>query len=152
MMRRRKARELALQGLYALDVSGNSLETALRDLSAWSSDEEIVNFAADIIRKAEAHRETLDQDVARAADNWKYERIALVDRLVLRIALCELLYFEDIPPKVTINEAIDLAKKYSTAESGRFVNGMLDALFKKYNDEKRIRKKGRGLLDVKAES
>jgi N utilization substance protein B len=89
--------------------------------------------------------------VAKAAENWKYERIALVDRLVLRIALCELLYFDDIPPKVTINEAIDLAKKFSTAESGRFVNGMLDALFKKYSDEKRIRKKGRGLLDTKTD-
>ena len=151
-MRRRKARELALQGLYALDVSGNSIEATLRDLTTWSADEEVVAFASDLIRRAESHKEALDRDVAQAADNWKYERIALVDRLVLRIALCELLYFNDIPPKVTINEAIDLAKKFSTAESGRFVNGMLDALFKKYNDEKRIRKQGRGLLDTKTEA
>jgi transcription antitermination protein NusB len=149
MMRRRKARELALQGLYALDVSGNSIETTLRDLSARTPDEEVVNFAADIIRKAKTHKETLDEDVAKAAENWKFERIALIDRLILRIALCELLYFDDIPPKVTINEAIDLAKKYSTAESGRFVNGILDALFKKFSTEKRIRKRGRGLVDAK---
>ncbi|HET56271.1 MAG TPA: N utilization substance protein B, partial [Ignavibacteria bacterium] len=77
----------------------------------------------------------------------KFERIALLDRLILRLALCELLFFEEIPPKVTINEAIDLAKKFSTEDSGRFVNGILDAVLRKLKQENRLAKHGRGLLE-----
>ena len=82
-------------------------------------------------KKAIEHKETLDGDVASVVENWEFERIALVDRLILRMALCELLHFDEIPPKVTINEAIDLAKKYSTDKSPAFVNGVLDAVLKK---------------------
>jgi len=85
--------------------------------------------------------------VTSVVENWEFGRIALIDRLILRLALCELLHFDEIPPKVTINEAIDLAKKYSTSQSGRFVNGILDSLYQKYKSENRIKKRGRGLIE-----
>ena len=72
----------------------------------------------------------------------------MIDKLILRQALCELLYFKEIPPKVTINEAIDLAKKYSTTESGRFVNGILDAIYKTLKIHNQILKQGRGLIET----
>ena len=131
MRKRRRARELALQGLYAWEVSGNPLEIILKELAAKEENEEITAFASILLRRTTEHKTTLDRDVTKVVENWDFKRIALVDRLVLRLALCELLYFNEIPPKVTINEAIDLAKKYSTEESGRFVNGVLDALYKK---------------------
>ena len=148
MKKRRRARELALQGLYASEVSDNPLEVVLEEVSEKESeDEEIVTFASNLLRKAIDHKDTLDKDVASVVENWEFERIALIDRLILRMALCELLLFDEIPPKVTINEAIDLAKDYSTAQSGRFVNGVLDSLYQRFKSEKKIVKKGRGLVE-----
>lgn len=153
MKKRSKARELVLQGLYAWEVSDNPLEVVLEGISRdGEEDDEIVSFASELLRKTVGDKETLDKDVASVVENWEFERIALVDRLILRLALCELLYFEDIPPKVTINEAIDLAKKFSTAESGRFVNGVLDSLYKKFRKENRIVKRGRGLVEWSREN
>ncbi len=148
MRRRRRARELALQGLYAWEVSRNPLEGVLEEVSEkGKKDGEIVVFASDLLSKTVKHKETLDKDVDLVVENWEYERIALVDRLIIRMALCELLYFDEIPPKVTINEAIELAKEYSTAQSGRFVNGILDSLYQKFKSENKIKKKGRGLVE-----
>ena len=147
MGKRRKARELVLQLLYAEAMSNNPAETIIQDLTAGAEGRhDIVDFAEQLFRKIIKFKIELDDEVALILKNWEYYRVALIDRLILRLALCELLYFKEIPPKVTINEAIDLAKKYSTSESGRFVNGILDALFKKCSDEKRIVKEGRGLM------
>lgn len=147
MGKRRRARELVLQSLYAEVMAKNTLDDIVIDIMASiQEDEDAHGFAEQLFRKVYRNAQTLDEDVAIMLENWELSRVALLDRLILRIALCELLYFEEIPPKVTINEAIDMAKKYSTAESGRFVNGILDALYKKLTDEKRIQKKGRGLL------
>jgi len=139
---------LALQGLYSWEVSGNAVDVVLEELSErGKEDVQIVTFASDLLKKAVEQKETLDGDVASTVENWEFDRIALVDRLILRLALCELLYFDEIPPKVTINEAIDLAKKYSTSQSGRFVNGILDSLYKRFKEEKKIVKRGRGLVE-----
>ena len=86
-------------------------------------------------------------EVSKMVKNWDFKRVALVDRLVIRMAFCELLYFDEIPPKVTINEAIELAKTFSTEQSGRFVNGILDSLYKKFKTDKKIVKTGRGLIE-----
>ena len=148
MRKRRKARELALQVLYGSEISGNPINEVLKNLSQEAqADEEITAFARELIEKTRKSQDELDKTVAGAVDNWEFERIALIDRLILRMALCELLYFDIIPPKVTINEAIELAKDYSTAQSGRFVNGILDSLFKKLSAEMKIKKKGRGLVE-----
>jgi len=148
MKKRRRARELALQGLYGWEISGNTIEVVLEYVSKESGpDEEITSFASDLLRNTVEYKETFDEDVISVVENWEFGRIALVDRLILRLALCELLHFDEIPPKVTINEAIDLAKKYSTSQSGRFVNGILDSLYQKYKSENRIKKRGRGLIE-----
>ena len=147
MGKRRRARELVLQGLYALEVAGNPIKTVVGEIEQQDPDETVKEFACDLLRKTAAHSQELDEFISKAVKNWKFDRIAVLDRLILRQSLCELLHFEEIPPKVTINEAIDLAKKFSTAESGRFVNGILDALLKKLKNEGKISKTGRGLVD-----
>lgn len=137
---------MALQAQYAWEMSENKSHTGV-EVFARDDDEETLEFSRALYRRTVQHKNILDKDISESVLNWDFSRIALIDRLILRMALCEILYFDEIPPKVTINEAIDLAKKYSTAESGRFVNGILDSLFKKYQTEKRIHKKGRGLIE-----
>ncbi len=148
--RRHTARELALKGLYAWEVSENSKDDVLRFLKSQEGgqDEEIIGFAWDLLLKTVELKDTFDQDIASKAKNWDLNRIAIIDRFILRLAICELTHFDEIPPKVTINEAIDLAKTFSTAESGRFVNGILDSLLQKMKSENRIQKKGRGLIET----
>jgi N utilization substance protein B len=147
MGKRRRARELVLQYLYAETMAEGSWETlSAQSVGTALNDQELLEFSGLLFRKTIAHKEELDREVAAMLENWDISRVALIDRLILRLALCELLYFEEIPPKVTMNEAIDLAKKFSTSESGRFVNGILDALYKKFNSLDRIQKTGRGLL------
>jgi N utilization substance protein B len=148
MGKRRRARELALQALYAREVSGNQPDVVLADLTREeTADEETMEFTNRLIRETAERSDVLDQEVIPLIKNWEFSRIALIDRLVLRLAVCEILHFQEIPPKVTINEAIDLAKKFSTEESGRFVNGSLDALYKKLKLEGRVEKIGRGLVE-----
>jgi N utilization substance protein B len=149
MRKRRKARELALQRLYAHEISGNSLGKILDELAEdFKGDPDIEAFASALLRRCIENKELLDKDVESLIKNWDFSRIALVDRLILRLANCELLYFDEIPPKVTINEAIELAKLFSTAKSGRFVNGILDSLLKKLKQENRLAKSGRGLMNT----
>ena len=149
MRKRRKARELALQRLYAHEVSNNPLGRVLDELAeSYQGDPDVEVFAKTLLRRAIENKAELDQDIGAMLQNWDFTRIALVDRLILRLAACELIYFGEIPPKVTINEAIELAKLYSTAKSGRFVNGILDSLYKKLKAENRITKTGRGLMDT----
>ncbi len=148
MKKRRKAREFVLQGLYALEISDNPSSVILEEMSSKCTDQEVIGFATELFRKTTKQKATLDKEVALIVENWEFERIALIDRLILRFALCELLRFQDIPPKVTINEAIELAKIYSTSQSGRFINGILDTLYKKLKAEKKIVKKGRGLIET----
>lgn len=144
---RRKARELVLQAAYALEMSGSPKEEIFNTFfHGLAKDSDALEFAKNLFQKTLEEKEKLDQEISLAVKNWNWSRLAVLDRLILRQALCELLYFEEIPPKVTINEAIELAKKFSTGESGQFVNGVLDALYKKYQGENRIVKRGRGLL------
>ena len=147
MKKRRRARELALQAIYAIEIAANPKATVISDIGKMEEDEEIVRFAVKLFETVLEHGESVDKEVMSVVENWDFERIALLDRLILRLALSELLYFEEIPPKVTINEAIDLAKKFSTAQSGRFVNGILDSLYQKYKSEKGLVKRGRGLIE-----
>jgi N utilization substance protein B len=79
--------------------------------------------------------------------NWEMDRIALIDKLLLRMGICELIYFEDIPPKVSINEVIEISKKFSTAGSAKFINGVLDAVLNDLKKSGQLKKSGRGLID-----
>jgi N utilization substance protein B len=124
---RRRAREIALQVLYQREFN-----QAYQDLDLFWSNFEVLKGAMDfterIIRGVEAHREDLDRIIERYASHWKIERMAHVDRNILRIAVYELLYCDDIPPKVAINEAIDIGKKFGSEDSGAFINGVLDRI------------------------
>ena len=125
---RRDSRELVLKILYAQEISGNSLERTARDFLPREKDK-YNRFAADLCAKIESGAGEIDELIVGHSEKWDFNRIAVLDKLILRMAIAEILYFPDIPPKVTINEAIEIAKKYSTENSSRFVNGILDAVF-----------------------
>ena len=145
---RRKAREIALQGLYALELSGNAVENIRKDLGGFYQEEDIViDFAVKLMHETYKNRFEADGYIKARTNNWEFERIAILDRLILRLAICEFLYFWDIPPKVSIDEAIELSKRFSTEQSGRFVNGILDAILADLKTKGLIVKTGRGLKE-----
>ncbi len=131
MRKRTEAREYALQLLYKYDITAEPV-TEL-DLF-WVEDKEVAppvnDFALQLVSGAIKHQEQIDKKISGFAANWELKRMAAVDRNVLRLGAFELLYLEDIPAKVSINEAVDLAKKYSGEEAGKFVNGILDSIKK----------------------
>jgi N utilization substance protein B len=128
--KRRLARELAVQFLYQFDLGGGSLKEALPLF--WETQPEVGDagrqFAEELVQGVMERRAVIDEHIVKYADNWDLPRIAAVDRNILRLAIYEMLYRDDIPPVVSINEAVDIAKKFSTSESGAFVNGILDRL------------------------
>ncbi|PID57001.1 transcription antitermination factor NusB [candidate division KSB3 bacterium] len=127
MHSRRQGRELALKLLYGLDLLPRDLDATLEEFrSVTRYPEAVINFAEQLVRGTLAHRKQIDAFIAENAINWSLERMAVVDRNILRYAVYELLYEESIPPKVSINEALDISKKYGTAKSSAFINGILD--------------------------
>ena len=127
MRKRTQARELALQLMYQLDLRGDEiLEEVDAALSPGAGDPEMLEFARELVHGCREKRAEIDRQIEEVAKNWQLKRMAAIDRNILRLATYELLYREDIPPLVTINEAIDIAKKFSTKNSGPFVNGILD--------------------------
>ncbi|NQT32134.1 MAG: transcription antitermination factor NusB [Candidatus Omnitrophica bacterium] len=137
MRKRTLSRELTLKILYASDVSKESIMTCSE--AFWkNSDEEdaaVREFSDYLVSGVAKHLEELDDVISKYADNWTMERMATIDRNVLRIASFELLFDAEVPPKVAINEAIDIAKKYGDKDSGKFVNGILDKI-KRTEEEK----------------
>lgn len=132
-MKRRKSREYALQFLYRTEfVSGDqqSLSDELRMFweGAGEDDLDIRDFADDLIEGTVSKRTEIDDLIQAAAEKWALLRMAAVDRNILRLATYEILYRKDIPPAVTIDEALEIAKKYSTAESASFINGIIDRI------------------------
>jgi transcription antitermination protein NusB len=132
---RRRGRECALQVLYSLDLN-SSLSTAQALAHYWRAfqddgddkDASIASFAEDLVNGAVEHQAELDDIIQRASKNWRLDRMARVDRNLLRLATYELRFHPDVPAKVVINEAIEVAKRYGTAESPTFVNGLLDRI------------------------
>ncbi len=131
-MKRRKAREYALQMLFQLDFKVEKFEN--RDLEAFWSDKkentEVKKFAEELVRGTVNKLNEIDSMIGKAAENWVVQRMSAVDRNILRFASYEILYMKDIPSAVTINEAIEIAKKFSSGESAPFINGVLDRLAK----------------------
>jgi len=130
MGKRRRSRELAIKVLFHLDFSRDDPAIAF-DLicNNFGASEDVKPFSKELVLGVFIHIKELDDLVAKASQNWRLERIARVDRSILRLALYELLYRDDIPPKVSINEAVDLGKKFSSEESGAFINGVLDKIY-----------------------
>jgi transcription antitermination factor NusB len=133
MRRRTLAREHALKILYQFDITKRSMEESIQ--SYWTAeetkDEEIIAYANLLCRGVAAHLTALDAKISDYATNWQIKRMAIIDRNVMRIGLFELQHTTDIPPKVAINEAVELVKKYGDLESSKFVNGILDKIHKK---------------------
>jgi N utilization substance protein B len=134
---RTRARELVLQALYALETgNGTSSQVAKDILQESDLDASTLEFALGLFEKTRQNGEEADSVIADLAANWKLERIAVVDRIILRMAMTELKEMVDVPVKVVLNEAIELAKMYSTANSSAFINGILDSFVK--NSSKRF--------------
>jgi len=129
MQERRKAREFVVQVTYAHEIQNDNLDQTF-DMLAETSElsEDLIAFARQLVLRIVAHRQEFDELISSKSRNWDITRIALIDRLILRMALTEFFYFKDIPPKVSISEAIEIAKVFSTEESSSFVNGILDAI------------------------
>jgi N utilization substance protein B len=128
MRSRRAAREWALRILYAQQLSGNPLERIFEEVLDTIPDDANVRFCRELCCRVVKDGGGIDPLITQSVQKWDLNRIAVLDHIILRAAIAEFLYFDDIPFKVTINEAIELAKRYSTAQSGRFVNGILDAI------------------------
>ena len=129
---RRHARELALQLLYQHEHTGADLDVMQTDFDEWTgSSDGVREFADFLLRGTLAHLEQLDEELAVQMAHWRLERLAAVDRNILRLAMFELMHVPDTPPAVVIDEAIEIAKKFGAEESGRFVNGVLDGFNKR---------------------
>jgi transcription antitermination factor NusB len=123
---KRKAREVVVKTLYEIEMGGLTPEEAKRLVSRKLRQPEAREFALRILSKALKHAEEIDRIIADVAENWDLSRMAAIDRNILRLGTVELMFIEDVPEKVAINEAIEIAKRFSTENSGAFVNGILD--------------------------
>ena len=132
MGHRRKAREIALQVLYQIDVTEVGVDEAVRLFrDSFGIPEEAAEFSTQLIQCTSDHLKEIDDLIQACSEHWSLDRMSKVDRNILRAAVSEFLYFDDIPPKVTLNEAIDIGKNYGSDNSGSFINGILDAIYSK---------------------
>jgi len=134
---RRKARESALQILFQLEFNNTQVEKILtRCWKEKKASEEIKDYSTELVKGIISHQEEIDNLIQLTSDHWRLSRMAFVDRNILRIAVFELLYKKNIAPAIAINEAIEIAKKYSSDDAAAFVNGLLDAIRKKLETKK----------------
>ena len=144
-IKRSTEREYALQAVYAYELTGDSWEKQLRLLEEHTRITG-TSFVRRHLELYSQYRELIDRDIIQKLRNWDFTRLAVIDKIILRMAVIELLYFKDIPPEVSLNEAIELAKKFSTEKSDKFINGILDAIVMELKHEGRLKKSGRGLV------
>jgi len=132
MRRRTKARECALKILYAIDITRNDAEDRIKNF--WETNdiinEEVKNFAEVLVKGTCEKRDLIDSLITKYAKNWQIQRMAAIDRNIIRMGTYELLFCDDIPARVSINEAVEIAKKYGDKDSSKFVNGILDKIGK----------------------
>lgn len=149
---RRLVRERVMQALYAYEigrnVGGESVDFMANNLvyPEFREHPELMEFAQSLMRRTFNCSEECDDVIRSLSENWDFHRIAPVDKVLLRMGITELLYFPEIPTKVTINEVIEIAKRYSTDKSSIFINGLLDAALSKLRKEGKLQKSGRGLI------
>ena len=129
MRKRTKARESALQILFQVDITDDPINVVLKRY--WQDrkrNPEVIEFANQIVMGTSEHLAEIDKIISKHSENWEIERMPVIDRNILRFATYEILYMIDVPPKVTIDEAIDLANRFGTVNSGKFINGVLDKI------------------------
>lgn len=139
MGKRRKARESALQILFQTEFNDNSLEEILKQF--WKNkkaDKETRVFSRTLVKNVLTHKDEIDLSIQSVSKNWRVSRMAVIDRCILRMAVCELVFDADLAPAIVINEAIEIAKKYSGTEAANFTNGILDAIRKNTEKEKNL--------------
>ncbi len=131
MGKRRAARELALKFLYQTEFNSNSPDSELNSFCERANvSEEIQSFTQTLIKNIFFHKKEVDGLLKKISANWVPDRMAMIDKNILRLGICELLFDSTTPPKVTINEAVEIAKKFGTEESPDFINGILDKVYK----------------------
>ena len=132
---RRKSRILAVQLAYGCELSENSAENLLETCFTEKNiqKESVQKYSLQLVKITHTERDKIDDIIENNSKNWEIKRIALTDKLVLRIAIAEMLHIEDVPQIVSISEAVEISKVFGTKESGPFVNGILDAVYKKIN-------------------
>ena len=131
MGNRRTARELALKFLYQTEFNSNSPDSELNSFCDRANvSEEVQNFTQALIKNILFHKKEVDELLEKISANWSPDRMAVIDKNILRLGICELLFDPTTPPKVVINEAVEIAKKFGTEESPDFINGILDKVFK----------------------
>ena len=131
MGKRRAARELALKFLYQTEFNSNSPDSELNSFCERANvSEEIQDFTQTLIKNIFIHKKEVDGLLKKISANWVPDRMAMIDKNILRLGICELLFDATTPPKVVINEAVEIAKKFGTEESPDFINGILDKVYK----------------------
>ena len=134
---RRSARVAVLQALYAIEVGKETKSKALKDiLKRESRNHDAKNFITELFNASLSNREWCEDQIKSRLNNWEFKRVAILDRLLLIVAIAEIFFIDTVPPKVSISEAIQIAKKYSTEDSSAFVNGVLDNIYKSVAKEK----------------
>ena len=153
LSKRRQVRERVLQALYAYTQSGDEVDHVVKTLLAPTFADEALylRFAEKLFLRSVDTLTASDALIEAHIQNWDIGRLALTDRLVLSMAIAEMLHFEDIPPKVSLNEAVEVAKAFGTDKSGAFVNGVLDAVLRDLRQSGRLHKSGRGLVETSAD-
>lgn len=149
MAQRREIREVVLQALFAEDISKNDWEQILNSIlkPKFRDNKEDRKFAEQLFLRTLNNKEELDSIIEQHIKNWRIGRLNIMDKVIIRMALCEFMFFDTIPIKVTINEAIEIAKRFSTKKSGNFINGILDAALEQLREDGKIEKTGRGLIE-----
>jgi len=145
--KRRIVREKVLQILYAYELNQEFHSTTKEEVLKDINNQNDKNFAEDLINRVIINKKNLDEKIKERVANWEITRIALLDKVLLRMGICELMYFPEIPPKVSINETIEIAKLFSTLSSGKFVNGIMDAILTELKKNGELNKTGRGLVE-----
>ena len=131
MGKRRSSREQALKFLYQSELNEGDYDKQMEQfLERVSSQDEVEEFMQELVQTVIRYKKEIDEILKKCSDNWELERMAVVDRNILRIGACELLYIPSTPPKVAINEAVEIAKRYGNEDSPEFVNGVLDKIYK----------------------
>ena len=144
---RRIIREKCMQILYAYQMTGENLTLLTQTMLFEIRNENDKQFGQELINFTVANQGELSDKIMEKVANWELDRIAVLDKILIKLGMVEILYFPDIPPKVSINEVIDMAKEFSTANSGKFINGILDSFLSDLKNEGKLNKVGRGLID-----
>ena len=144
---RRIIREKCMQILYAYQMTSENLTQLTQTMLFEIRNENDKQFGQELINFTVANQGELSDKIMEKVANWELDRIAVLDKILIKMGMVEILYFPDIPPKVSINEVIDMAKEFSTANSGKFINGILDSFLSYLKNEGKLNKVGRGLID-----